>query len=51
MSSLQIGATLFVSMLILMSLRVPLSASMFIPGAIGYWLGSRLYGRWHRVCS
>ena len=38
MSSLQIGATLFVSMLILMSLRVPLSASMFIPGAIGYWL-------------
>ena len=38
MSSLQIGATLFASMLILMSLRVPLSASMFIPGAIGYWL-------------
>lgn len=37
MSSLQIGATLFVSMLILMSLRVPLSAAMFIPGAIGYW--------------
>jgi C4-dicarboxylate transporter DctM subunit len=36
MSSLQIGATLFVSMLILMSLRVPLSAAMFIPGAIGY---------------
>jgi len=37
-SSLQIGATLFVAMLILMSLRVPLSASMFIPGAVGYWL-------------
>jgi tripartite ATP-independent transporter DctM subunit len=36
-SSLQIGITLFVSMLVLMSLRVPLSASMFIPGAIGYW--------------
>ncbi|HUU71947.1 MAG TPA: TRAP transporter large permease [Burkholderiales bacterium] len=37
MSSLQTGITLFVSMLVLMSLRVPLSASMFIPGAIGYW--------------
>jgi len=37
MSSLQIGATLFASMLILMSLRVPLSAAMFIPGSIGYW--------------
>ena len=37
MSSLQIGATLFAAMLVLMSLRVPLSASMFIPGAIGYW--------------
>ncbi len=37
MSSLQIGATLFASMLVLMSLRVPLSAAMFIPGAIGYW--------------
>ena len=37
MRSLQIGATLFVSMLVLMSLRVPLSAAMFIPGAIGYW--------------
>ncbi len=37
MSSLQIGATLFLAMLLLMSLRVPLSASMFIPGAVGYW--------------
>lgn len=37
MSSLQIGASLFAAMLILMSLRVPLSAAMFIPGAIGYW--------------
>jgi C4-dicarboxylate transporter DctM subunit len=37
MSSLQIGGLLFLAMLVLMSLRVPISASMFIPGAIGYW--------------
>ncbi len=38
MSNLQIGASLFLMMLALMCLRVPISASMFIPGAIGYWL-------------
>jgi C4-dicarboxylate transporter, DctM subunit len=37
MSSLQLGATLFGAMLVLMVLRVPLSVAMFVPGAVGYW--------------
>jgi C4-dicarboxylate transporter, DctM subunit len=32
-----IGISMFVGMLALMAVRVPIAASMFIPGAIGYW--------------
>ncbi len=38
MSSFGLGLTLFGAMLALMILRVPLSVSMFVPGAVGYWL-------------
>jgi hypothetical protein len=36
-TGLQIGTTLFATMLLLMSLRVPIAASIFVPGAVGYW--------------
>jgi C4-dicarboxylate transporter DctM subunit len=32
-----IGLTMFAGMLVLMALRVPIAAAMFLPGAIGYW--------------
>ena len=32
-----IGLTMFASMLVLMAVRVPIAAAMFIPGALGYW--------------
>ena len=32
-----IGLGMFALMLVLMVIRVPIAASMFIPGAIGYW--------------
>lgn len=32
-----IGIAMFVAMLLLMALRVPIAAAMFVPGAIGYW--------------
>jgi tripartite ATP-independent transporter DctM subunit len=32
-----IGLAMFAGMLLLMGLRVPIAAAMFIPGAIGYW--------------
>jgi tripartite ATP-independent transporter DctM subunit len=38
MSTLQIAMALFAGMLVLMALRVPIALSMFIPGAIGYWV-------------
>ena len=34
----QIGLAMFVAMVLLMALRVPIAASMFIPGLAGYWL-------------
>jgi len=37
-SSLTIGLSLFGAMLALMALRVPISVSMFVPGAVGFWL-------------
>ena len=37
MSPAAIGLTMFAGMLVLMAVRVPIAASMFIPGAIGYW--------------
>jgi C4-dicarboxylate transporter, DctM subunit len=35
--NLLLGACLFGGMLLLMVLRVPISVSMFLPGALGYW--------------
>ena len=37
MSPTAIGLTMFGAMLLLMALRVPIAAAMFIPGALGYW--------------
>ena len=34
----QIGLAMFVAMVLFMALRVPIAASMFIPGLAGYWL-------------
>jgi len=38
MSNLNIGIGVFVMMLALMAIRIPISLSMFIPGALGYML-------------
>jgi C4-dicarboxylate transporter, DctM subunit len=32
-----VGLVMFASMLLLMAIRVPIAAAMFIPGAVGYW--------------
>ena len=32
-----IGLSMFAGMLLLMAVRVPIAAAMFIPGALGYW--------------
>ena len=37
MDNLALGVCLFGGMLLLMVLRVPISVSMFVPGALGYW--------------
>ena len=37
MTPTAIGIGMFVGMLLLMGLRVPIAAAMFIPGALGYW--------------
>jgi C4-dicarboxylate transporter, DctM subunit len=37
MSPTAIGLSMFAGMLLLMALRVPIAAAMFIPGALGYW--------------
>jgi tripartite ATP-independent transporter DctM subunit len=37
-SNFTLGISLFGAMLTLMVLRVPISVSMFIPGAVGYWI-------------
>ena len=36
----QIGLAMFVAMVVLMALRVPIAAAMFIPGLLGYGLMS-----------
>ena len=36
----QIGLVMFVAMIVLMALRVPIAAAMFIPGLVGYALMS-----------
>ena len=37
MTPTMIGLLMFAGMLVLMGLRVPIAAAMFIPGAIGFW--------------
>ena len=37
MTPTAIGLSMFTGMLLLMALRVPIAAAMFIPGALGYW--------------
>jgi tripartite ATP-independent transporter DctM subunit len=37
MSGGTVGIVMFCAMLVLMAIRVPIAAAMFIPGAIGYW--------------
>jgi TRAP-type mannitol/chloroaromatic compound transport system permease large subunit len=37
MSGGTVGIVMFGAMLVLMAIRVPIAAAMFIPGAIGYW--------------
>ena len=37
MTPTMIGLAMFGGMLVLMAVRVPIAASMFIPGALGYW--------------
>ena len=38
MSPTSVGLSMFGAMLVLMALRVPIAAAMFIPGAAGYWV-------------
>ncbi len=37
MTPLTIGLVMFAGMLLLMAVRVPIAAAMFVPGALGYW--------------
>ena len=37
MSATGVGLAMFAGMLLLMALRIPIAAAMFIPGALGYW--------------
>jgi C4-dicarboxylate transporter, DctM subunit len=37
MNATAVGLSMFGGMLLLMALRVPIAAAMFIPGALGYW--------------
>ena len=37
-SASTIGVVRFIGMMVLMTLRMPIAAAMFIPGAAGYWL-------------
>ena len=38
MSATGLGLAMFAGMLLLMALRIPIAAAMFIPGALGYWV-------------
>ena len=38
MSGAGVGLAMFCAMLVLMAVRVPIAAAMFIPGALGYWV-------------
>ena len=34
----QVGVVMFLAMIVLMAVRMPIAAAMFIPGVFGYWL-------------
>jgi C4-dicarboxylate transporter, DctM subunit len=38
MTATAIGLSMFGGMLLLMAIRIPIAAAMFIPGALGYWV-------------
>ena len=38
MTPTALGLFLFVAMMVLMALRMPVAAAMFIPGVVGYWM-------------
>jgi len=38
LSGTTLGLAMFAGMLLLMALRIPIAAAMFIPGALGYWM-------------
>ena len=38
MTAATIGISMLAGMLVLMTIRVPIAAAMFIPGAVGYWV-------------
>ena len=38
MTATTVGLSMFGGMLLLMALRIPIAAAMFIPGALGYWV-------------
>jgi tripartite ATP-independent transporter DctM subunit len=38
MSPTALGLGLFAAMMVLMALRMPVAAAMFLPGAVGYWM-------------
>ncbi len=38
MSGATVGIVMFAVMLVLMAVRIPIAAAMFIPGAVGYWV-------------
>ena len=37
LSPVAIGLVMFGGMLLLMAVRIPIAAAMFVPGALGYW--------------
>ncbi|MEY2781393.1 MAG: hypothetical protein RL307_1097 [Pseudomonadota bacterium] len=38
-----LGVILFVAMMVLMAVRIPIAAAMFLPGVVGYWLMTDAY--------
>ncbi len=51
MSNFGLGISLFGAMLTLMVLRVPISVAMFLPGAVGYWLGNSEAGAFKNLMA
>ena len=38
MSPSTLGVSLFIAMMVLMAIRIPIAAAMFLPGVVGYWM-------------